>query len=75
MDEDDNNEEYPLGFPIQDTNVNIHMKNIPPSFIPDFHGMTSEDLETFHFQFEILCRSYGYLLIIKTEIVSDDIEG
>ena len=62
MDGDDDNEEYPLGFPIQDTNINVHMKNIPPYFLPNFHGMRSEDLETFLFEFEIFFRSYGYLL-------------
>ena len=62
MDGDDDKEEDPLGFPIQDTDINVHMKKIPPSFIPKFHGLRSEDLETFLFEFEIVCRSYGYLL-------------
>ncbi|MCY6488090.1 hypothetical protein, partial [Actinobacillus pleuropneumoniae] len=60
MDGDD--EEDPLRFPIQDTNGNVNMKNIPPSFLPKFHGLKSEGPETFLFEFEILCRSYGYLL-------------
>jgi len=38
------------------------MKNIPPSFLPKFHGLRSEDLETFLFKSEIVYRSYGYLL-------------
>ena len=59
MDEDDYNEEYPLGFSIQDTDGSVHMKKIPPSFLPKFHGLRSEDLETFLFEFEIVCRSYG----------------
>ena len=59
---DDDNEEDILGFLIQDTDVNVHMKNIPPSFLPNFHGMRLGDLETFLFEFEIVCRSYGYLL-------------
>ena len=29
MDGDGKNEEYPLGFPFQDSDVNVHMKNIP----------------------------------------------
>jgi hypothetical protein len=62
MDGDDDNEEDPLGFPIQDTDGSVHMKNIPPSFLPKFHGIRSEDPETFLFEFEIVCRSYGYLL-------------
>jgi len=36
------------------------MKNIPPSTIPIFHGLTNEDLDAFLFQFEVLCRGYGY---------------
>ena len=37
------------------------MKKIPPYFLPNFHGMRSEDLKTFLFEFEILCRFYGYI--------------
>jgi len=62
MDGDDDNEEDPLGFPIQDTDGSVHMKNIPPYFLPKFHGLRSEDPETFLFKFEIVCISYGYLL-------------
>ena len=68
MDGDDDNEEDPLGFPIQDIDVNVHMKNIPPSFLPKFHGLRSEDLEIFLFELKIVCRSYGYLL--KTQKLS-----
>jgi len=38
------------------------MENIPSYFLPKFHGLRSEDLETFRFEFEIVCTSYGYLL-------------
>ena len=44
MDGDDDNEEDHLGFPIQDTDVSMHMNNIPQSFLPNFHGIRSEDL-------------------------------
>ena len=37
------------------------MKNISPCILPNFHGIRSEDPETFLFEFEILCRSYDYL--------------
>ena len=37
------------------------MKNIPLSVLPTFYGKTSEDPNTFLFQFNILCRSYNYL--------------
>ena len=36
------------------------MKNIPPSILPNFYGMNSEDPESFLFLFDILCRTYGY---------------
>ena len=36
------------------------MKNIPPSILPNFYGMTSEDPDSFLFEFDILCRTYGY---------------
>ena len=62
IDGNDDNEEDPLVFSIQDNDINVHMKNIPPSFLPKFHGLRSEDPETFLFEFEIVCRSYGYLL-------------
>jgi hypothetical protein len=65
MDGDDDNEEDPFGFPIQETDINVQMKNIHPSVLPNFKGMRSEDPETFLFEFEIICRSYGYSLHIQ----------
>ena len=62
---DDNNEEDPLGFPIQYIDISVDMKNIPPYFLPNYHGIRSNDLETFLFEFEMLCISYGYLLNTK----------
>jgi hypothetical protein len=37
------------------------MKNIPPSTLPHFHGMSSKDLDSFLFEFDILRRSYNYV--------------
>ena len=37
------------------------MKNIPPSSLPTFYGKSNEDLDTFLFEFDILCKSYNYL--------------
>jgi hypothetical protein len=37
------------------------MKNIPHSTLPNFHGLSKEYLDTFLFEFEILCRSYDYV--------------
>eukprot|EP00253_Pinus_taeda_P024888 PITA_24888 len=36
------------------------MKNIPPSVLPNFYGMASEDPDSFLFKFDIVCRTYGY---------------
>lgn len=38
------------------------MKNISPFILPNFHGLRNEDPKTFLFEFEVLCRSYDYLL-------------
>ena len=37
------------------------MKNINPSILPTFHGMSTEDPNAFLFKFDILCRSYNYV--------------
>ena len=60
MEGDDDNEEDPLGFTIQDTDINVHMKKTHPSFPSNFYGMRLEDPEMFLFEFEIIFRSYGY---------------
>lgn len=36
------------------------LKNIPPSALPVFYGLMSEDLNTFLFEFDVLCRRYDY---------------
>jgi len=38
----------------------MKMKNISPSTLPHFHGLTTEDPDTFFFEFSILCRTYDY---------------
>ena len=48
-------------FPILDLTRDIPMKNIPPSALLHFHGMTSEDPNSFLFEFDILCHSYNYI--------------
>jgi hypothetical protein len=37
------------------------MKNIPPSVLPNFYGSPFEDPDSFLFEFDILCRTYGYI--------------
>ena len=62
--EDGNDEEATFGFPIVDTSEilgeEVKMKNIPPSVLPNFYGMSTEDPDAFMFEFDILCRTYGY---------------
>ena len=36
------------------------MKNINPSILPTFHGMSIEDPDAFLFELDILCKSYNY---------------
>ncbi len=47
-------------FPIKDLGGVTQMHIIPPSSLPNFHGLTNEDPDTFLFEFEILCRGYDY---------------
>jgi hypothetical protein len=51
-----------LVFPIYDipTRGMDPMKNIPLSDLPNFHALSTEDLDEFLFEFDILCRSYDY---------------
>lgn len=37
--EDEEMDGDPFGFPIQETDVNVQMKNIPPSILLNFKGM------------------------------------
>jgi len=46
-------------FPIKDLRV-VEMHNISLSALPKFHGLENEDPDTFLFEFEVLCRGYGY---------------
>jgi len=36
------------------------MKNISPSSLPHFHGLTTEDPNTFLFEFAVICQTYDY---------------
>ena len=62
--EDGRDQEATFGFPIVDTSAilgeEVKMKNIPPSVLPNFYGMSTEDPDAFMFEFDILCRTYGY---------------
>ena len=47
-------------FPIRETNGDTKMKNISPLALPQFHCLTTEDLDTFLFMFSIIFRTYDY---------------
>lgn len=44
--------------PIKDTNGDARMKNISASSLPHIQGLNSEDLDTFLFDFYLVCRTY-----------------
>ena len=47
-------------FPIRETNGDTKMKNISPSALPHFHGLSTEDPDTFLFEFDVICQTYDY---------------
>lgn len=47
-------------FPIPAQGTNANLKNIPPTTLPHFYGLITKDLDTFLFEFDVLCRSYDY---------------
>ena len=47
-------------FPMWETNGDTKMKNISPSTLPHFHGLTTEDPDTFLFEFTVICWTYDY---------------
>jgi len=53
----------PFEFPIKHPGGTTQMNNITPSVLPNFHGLESEDLDAFLFEFDVLCRSYDYSTI------------
>ena len=62
--EEEKDEELTFGFPIYDIPTTfgreVKMKNIPPSILPNFYGTSTEDLDVVLFEFDVLCRTYGY---------------
>jgi hypothetical protein len=51
-----------LEFPIKEIDEETKMKNIHHSSLPKFHGLSKEDLDTFPFEFDVLCKSYDYVI-------------
>ena len=50
-----------IDFPIGDLGSGAPTKPIPLTTLPSFHGLTSEDPDTFLFKFDIVCRGYDYI--------------
>ena len=38
----------------------VKMKKIPPGVLPNFYGIATKGPNAFLFEFDILCRTYGY---------------
>ena len=49
-------------FPIRETSDQVRMKNINPTTFPNFHDLTTKDPNTFLFEFEVVYRTYDYVL-------------
>jgi hypothetical protein len=49
-----------IEFPIGDLGVGAPTKPIPLAALPNFHGLVSEDPDTFLFKFDIVCQGYDY---------------
>ena len=47
-------------FSIRETNGDTKMKNIIPLALPHFHGLTTEDPDTFLFEFSVIFQTYDY---------------
>lgn len=47
-----------IDFPIEDLGTGAPTKPIPLIALPSFHGLTSEDLDMFLFEFYVGCRGY-----------------
>jgi len=47
-------------FPVRETNGDVRMKSVSPSILCHLHGLTSEDPDTFLFEFIVIYRTYDY---------------
>lgn len=58
--EEESTFKFPIHEPEDNHDEEIKMKSIPPSVLPNFYGMASEDPDSFLFEFDIVCQTYGY---------------
>ena len=49
-------------FPIKYLEDDAPMKNISPSTLPNFNGLSTKDPYAFPFEFHVLCKSYDYTM-------------
>ena len=47
-------------FPLPSFVTNANLKNIPPTTLPKFYGLATEDPDNFLFEFDILCHNFDY---------------
>ena len=52
-----NGERIEGAFPTLETNGNTKLKNISPSALPHFHGLTTKDPDNFLFEFVVICQT------------------
>ena len=50
-----------IDFPIGNIIGDAPMKPITLTTLPNFHGLSSKDPDTFLFKFYIVCRGYDYI--------------
>lgn len=55
-----NREIFEGSFPIRETNGDTKMKDRSPFVLPHFRGLTTEDPDTFLFEFSVICQTYDY---------------
>lgn len=55
-----NRERVEGAFPIKETNGDTKLKNISPSALPHFHGLTTKYPDTFLFVFALIFQTHDY---------------
>lgn len=65
MENDDNAncERSTLEFPIRELEEEYQTKKIHPFVLPHFYGLKIEDPNTFLSKFNMLCKSYDYMVV------------
>jgi len=56
---------HTIKFPISDIRVDVRMKHIPLLALPNLHGLSSKDPDTFLFEFDVVYRGNDYIYDAK----------